>query len=44
MESTILALALSIVKAVVKNPQKKAQLRSALLKIRDAIDAAFSQD
>jgi hypothetical protein len=43
MESTILALALSIVRAVVKNPAKKAKLKSVLLKIRDAIDAAFAE-
>ncbi len=41
MESTILALALSVIRAVVKNPEKKARLKSALLKLRDAIDAAY---
>ncbi len=44
MESTILTLALSIVRAVVKNPAKKAKLKSTLLKIRDAIDAAFAEE
>lgn len=42
MESTILALALSVIRAVVKNPAKKEKLKSALLKLRDAIDAAFA--
>ena len=41
MESTILALALSVIRAIVKNPQKKAQMKSVMLKLRDAIDAAF---
>jgi hypothetical protein len=44
MESAILALALSVIRAVVKNPAKKAQLKSVMLKVRDAIDAAFAND
>ena len=44
MESAIIALALSVIRAVVKNPEKKAKLKSALLKVRDAIDAAFAND
>ena len=42
MESTILALALSVIRAVVKNPAKKARLKSVLLKLRDAIDSAYA--
>lgn len=42
MESTILTLALTVIRAVVKNPKKRAALRSLLLKLRDAIDTAFS--
>ncbi len=42
MESSILALALTVIRAVVKNPEKKAKLKSILLKLRDAIDAAYS--
>ncbi len=42
MESTILAVALTIIRAAVKNPQKKEKLKSALLKLRDAIDAAYA--
>ena len=41
MEVTILTLALTVIRAVVKNPKKKEQLRSVLLRIRDAIDAVF---
>ena len=44
METTILALALAIIRAVVKNPAKKEKLKSALLKLRDAIDAAFATE
>ena len=44
MESTIIALALSVLKSVVKNPKKKAQLKSALLKLRDAIDATYAEE
>ena len=44
MESTILTLALTIIRAVVKNPQKKARLKALLLKLRDAIDAAYAAD
>lgn len=44
MESTILALALSVIRAVVKNPAKKEKLKTVLLKLRDAIDAAFAGD
>lgn len=44
MESTILALALSVIRAVVKNPAKKARLKSVLLKLRDAIDAAYANE
>ena len=44
MESTILALALSVIRAVVKNPAKKARLKTALLKLRDAIDAAYASE
>ena len=44
MESTILALALSVIRAVVKNPAKKARLKTVLLKLRDAIDAAYASE
>ena len=44
METTILTLALSVIRAVVKNPAKKARLKSALLKLRDAIDAAYAEE
>ena len=44
MEATILTFALTIIRAVVKNPKKKAQLKALLLKLRDAIDAAYAGD
>ena len=43
METTILTLALTIIREVVKNPKKKARLKNLLLKLRDAIDAAFAE-
>ena len=44
MESTILSLALSVIRAVLKNPAKKEKLKSMLLKLRDAIDIAFADE
>jgi hypothetical protein len=44
METTILTLALAVIRAVIKNPAKKARLKSLLQKLRDAIDAAFADD
>ena len=43
MEASILALALTVVRAVVKNPEKKSKLRTTLLKIRDAITIAYDE-
>ena len=43
METTILTLALTVIRSVVKNPQKKAKLRAILLKVRDAIDAVYAE-
>jgi len=43
MEASILTIALTVIRAVIKNPEKKAKLRSILLKIRDAITAAFGE-
>jgi len=42
MESMILTLALSVIRAVIKNPKKKARLRAILMNLRDAIDAAYA--
>jgi len=44
METAILTLALTVIREVVKNPQKKARLKATLRKLRDAIDAAFSEE
>ena len=43
MEELALNFILALVKAVVKNPKKKAALRARLLKIRDAISAAYDE-
>lgn len=44
METTIIALAMTIIKAAVKNPQKKAKLKKALLALAAAISAAYSDE
>lgn len=44
MDVTILTLALSLVRAAVKNPKKKARLKDLLMKLRDAIDAAYADE
>jgi hypothetical protein len=42
METTILTLALTVIRQVVKNPAKKARLKSVLLKLKEAIEAAYA--
>jgi len=44
MEYTILTLALTVIRAVVKNPAKRARLKGLMLKLRDAIDLAYAID
>jgi hypothetical protein len=44
MDATIIALVMTIVKGIIKNPAKKAKLKKALLAVRDAIDAAYSDE
>lgn len=44
MEVTVMTLALTVVRQVIKNPAKKAKLRSILMKLRDAIDAAYADE
>lgn len=44
MEATILSLALAVIRVIVKNPDKKSKLKSAMLKLRDAIDIAFANE
>lgn len=41
MESLIISLALTVIRSVIKNPAKRARLKSVLLNIRDAINAAY---
>jgi len=41
MDSLIISLALSVIRAVVKNPAKRAKLKSVLISLRDAINAAY---
>jgi hypothetical protein len=44
MEATIITLALTVLRQIVKNPAKKARLKAALVKLRDAISAAFPDE
>ncbi len=48
MESFLVPMALAILfealKSVVKNPKSKAQMKSACLKLRNAINAAYFGD
>ncbi len=44
MEEMIISVALSVIKSVVKNARKRAQMKSILLKVRDAISAAYPAD
>jgi len=39
-----LAIVFSVLKQVVKNPERKAALKRALLKLRNTIDAAYAGD
>jgi hypothetical protein len=41
MEELIITMALSILLRVIKNPAHAAKFKAALLKLRDAINAAF---
>jgi len=41
MEALILELAFTIIKGIIKNPAHAATLKTQLLEIRDAINAAY---
>lgn len=41
MDSLIISLALSVITSVVKNPAKRQKLKSILLSMRNAINAAY---
>jgi hypothetical protein len=43
MEDYIIAMAVTIVLATIKNPSKKAKLKSAMQKIYNAIGAAYPE-
>lgn len=44
MEELIIQMAITIVLSTIKNPAKKAQLKKAMLKIRNTINASYSGD
>lgn len=41
MEAMIISLALTVIRSVIKNPGKRAKLKSVLLNLRDAINVAY---
>lgn len=44
MDSMIITMAVAIILQSVKNPAKKAELKKAMLKIRNAINTAYADD
>jgi hypothetical protein len=44
MDATILALVMTLIRQLVKNPKRKQALRDRMLKLRDAINAAYDAD
>jgi hypothetical protein len=44
MERAAIAFVMGIVKAMVKNPAKKANLKRVLLKLRDTITAIYEEE
>lgn len=42
MEGVVIALVVTLVKGLIKNPQKKGKLKKVLLTLRDAIDAVYA--
>lgn len=44
MEDLFINMALSVLLSTVKNPEKAATFKKALLKLRNAINAAFPED
>lgn len=44
MESYFISMGISVVLQLLKNPEHKSKYRSAMLKIRNAINTAFAGD
>jgi hypothetical protein len=44
MDSLIISLALNVITSVVKNPTKREKLKSILLSMRNAINAAYPEE
>lgn len=44
MEDLWIAMGISIILESIKNPAKKAKLKKAMLKVRNAINAAYTGD
>ncbi len=44
MDTMIIQMAIAIILSTVKNPAKKAELKKAMLKIRNSINTAYAGD
>ena len=44
MEDMLIAMAVTTLLQAIKNPKKKEQLKKALLKVRNTINAVYSDD
>lgn len=44
MDDLIISMAISVVLSTIKNPEKKAKLKKALLKVRNQINLAYKND
>lgn len=44
MDEMFIGMALTVIRTVVKNPQKAKKLKTVLLKIRNAINSAFPDE
>jgi hypothetical protein len=44
MEDMLMTMGISIILASIKNPKNKAKLKKAMLKVRNAINAAYASD
>lgn len=44
MDDLVISMAIAVVLSVIKNPDKKAKLKKALLKVRNQINFAYKND
>ncbi|HWQ03149.1 MAG TPA: hypothetical protein VNL38_01595 [Candidatus Nitrosotenuis sp.] len=44
MDTIAINLAIALIKSVIKNAEKRMKVRAIMLKLRDAIDAAYADE